>query len=192
MGRAGLAVLRAYLGLVAFFAPNRLRVREELSLVEYSLAEWYRAERAHRSSIGAAWTSVRSHLNELWPPSLIAKARSECTRTHRDRRYPLRIASGVGVLAVVAVTSFFALAPGAEAAAVGTVARVFPDGDPRAGQHEVVAAEVYSLQEGLYIATGGRVCIDPDLIGADLTDEIVNTSSTPEELERCAHFDLPD
>jgi hypothetical protein len=36
------------------------------------------------------------------------------------------------------------------------------------------------------------VCIDPDLIGADLTDEIVNTSSTPEELERCAHFDLPD
>lgn len=192
MGRLGLALLRAYLACIAYFAPNRLRVRQELALVEYSLIESYESERSRHGRLHAAWTSVRRHLNELWPPSLASKARSECTHVARDRRYPLRIASGVGSLAAVAIVGFLALAADTEAPAVSGVARVFPDGDPRAGQVETIAEDVQTLQEGIYVASGGRVCIDPDLTGADLTDEVVNGDSTPEELEACAHYELPE
>lgn len=192
MGRLALTLLRAYLASIAYFAPNRLRVRQELALVEYSLLEAYESERARHGTVHAAWVAVRRHLNELWPPSLASKARSECMHVARDRRYPLRVASGVASIAVVAVAGFLVLAPDAQASGTSSVGRVFPDGDPRAGQVEVIAEDVQTLQEGIYIASGGRVCIDPNLTGADLTDEIVNTSSTPDELQRCAHYELPE
>lgn len=191
MSFGGLALLRAYLGLFAYFAPNREHVRREHSLIEGSLRESYKEHRARGSAAHAALQTARSHLGELWPPALIAKTRADCVSARRDRRYGLRLASGVAGVAVIGVAAFLTLGPSADAAPMGGVARVFPDGDPRAGQSEMIA-ETNSLQEGIYIASGGRVCIDPDLTGAELTDEIVNGESTPEELEACAHYELPE
>lgn len=194
-----LVLLRGYLGLFAFFAPNREHVRREHSLIEGSLREVYQEHRVSRGRAAAALMSVGGHIDELWPHALIAKTRSDCASARRDRRYALRLASGVGGLAVLGMAAFLALGfePGTSEA-VGTVGRVFPDGGPRAGQVEHVA-DVDSFQEGIYIATGGRVCVDPDLTGADLArmpddeaNEVVNGDSTPEELKACAHYTLPE
>lgn len=192
MTSLALVLLRSYLGLFAFFAPNRDHVRREHSLVEGSLREAYQEYRTNHGRAAATLMAIGSHLGELWPHALIAKTRADCASVRPDRRYALRVASGAGGVAVLGVAAFLTLGVQlGSAGPVADVARVFPDGDPRAGHVEHVA-DVGSLQEGIYIATGGRVCIDPDLTAAELTDEIVNGNSTPEELEACAHYTLPE
>ena len=56
MRRIALALLRAYLGLFAFFAPNREHARNEHRLLEGSISDAYRRyRRAGVARTPAAW-----------------------------------------------------------------------------------------------------------------------------------------
>lgn len=195
MIRLGLTLLRGYLWLFAFFAPNREYARCEHALLEGSLREAY-AEYRERglARAPAGFAALWDHLAELWPPALTRKTLADAAcAPGRDNSYLLRLASSASLILLAGSGIFALLAPhaGNMELPAHTVARAFAEGDARAGEFEVVA-EPGSLQEAIYVGSGGAVCIDPELKGAELTDEIVNTPSSAEQLEQCADYALPD
>lgn len=188
------AALRAYLGIFAFFAPNRDYARREHALLEGSLRDAYTQYRERGlAKTPAAFAALWDQLSEVWPLAVARKTLADAACVPgRDARYPLRLASGAGVLLAggVGLFALLGLQAGGVSAPSHTVAQVFPSDDPRSGSVEVVA-EADSFQEAIYIGTGGTICLSADFDPADLTDEILSTPSTPEELEACADYELP-
>lgn len=186
------AVLRAYLSVFAFLAPNRDHARREHSLIEGSLREAFAEYRARGlARTPAAFAALWDNLAELWPLALASKTRADAAcGPGNDRHYELRLASAAGALLFASVGVYAVLATGAPELPRNTVARVFAEGDPRAGEVEVIG-EFDSLQESIYIGSGKTVCIDAELRGPELTNDIVNTPSTPEQLAKCLRYGAP-
>lgn len=196
MTSAAVGLLRLYLGLFAFFAPNREHARSEHRLLEGSISDAYRRyRRAGVARTPAAFAVLWGHLGELQPVALYIKTRADAASgPGRDRRYVLRLASSVAVLFLVGAAAFglLGLQRGGQALPNVTVARVFAEGDPRANGPPPILGTFETTQQAVYAISGGTVCLPADLAPGALTDELLTTPSTAEQLEACDDFEVPD
>jgi hypothetical protein len=194
--RIGLALLRAYVGLFAFFAPAREHALREHSLIEGGLRESYgryRSEGVARTP--AAFATLWEHLGELQPVALLRKTRADAACTQeRDPGYRLRVAGGLGavVLAGAAAFGLLVLQGGEQALPNVTVAQAFAEGDPEANGAVPILGTFETMQEAIYAISGGTVCLPSDLEPGALTDELITTPSTSEQLKACEDFEVPD
>jgi hypothetical protein len=188
------ALLRAYLRVFASFAPNPAHARQEHSLIEGSVVEAYQHHRgAGSANLRAAWLSFREHIAELQPLALAQKTRHDSRNGPRGR-YPYwtRVAAApIGMFLMFGgAFAIWGLTASAEAdpSPSNTVARVFPVGDPRAGQVEILAT-FSNQREALFAASGGTVCLPPGSTTADLPK--VLPTIAPGDTESCADLRGP-
>lgn len=195
MTRLGLALLRTYVGLFAFFAPNREHARNEHALLEGGVRDAYGRYRAKGlARTPAAFAALWEHATELQPLALLLKTRADAAAgPGADGGYRRRLAAGVGSVFFVGATALVLVGLGGSNIDVPThtVAMALPEGDASTGGVAPVLGTFATLRESIYAATGGTVCLPEGIEGPDLTDELVNTPSTPEQLKQCEGFELP-
>ncbi len=182
-------MLRCYLGLFALLAPHRGHARQEHRLIEGSIVDAYDYHR----SLGvparrAARLAFKEHISELRPLAMVQKTGHDAAYAPRSRHpYWLRLAAApVGFFLVVgAALGVSNLAPAAEAgvATPHIVGRLFPAGDPRAGQIEVLGESATS-REALFFGSGGTVCLPPGTTAADFPEALPTIA--PGDTEACA------
>lgn len=182
--RALFWLLATYLGVFAFLTPNYEYVRREHSLIWWGIRERASELRAAgetwpRASL-RAWGEFASEIN---PVALIAKTVTDAATAPRDlaqlRWYPLRLGAVAAAVLVVYAVMFVPLPEQPPPNLI-----VQPASDP--GGQIAVLAEVGSLREGIYRATG--VCIARDVTGPVLTEELLRDGSPGAD---CSDLDRP-
>ncbi len=173
-------VLSLYLAGFAFLSPNYSYVRREHSLIWWGIRERSSDLRRTGTTSLHAWGEF---LGELNPLALTSKTISDSSRAPMDftqlRWYPLRLGIVASTLFAVVLLAFDILPEEPPPSGISS-----PSSDP-AGQIENLG-DVDTLREGIYRSTG--VCLDPEVTGWDLTDELLRDGSPGAD---CSELDDP-
>lgn len=172
--RVILSILRGYVSIFAYFAPDFARAQLEHSLIEGSVRDYAASLISSGVSPGHAFAqSLWRHVGELAPITLLAKTYTDSAAGSRSGAmmsawYILRLSVPLSGVLLIAVWTAVSSAPAVE----GEWVRV---GAGPVSESPTVLGSADSLRELLYRATG--VCLDPIVTDADLTEDLVKHGS---------------